>query len=93
MLGILVSIVKLAAMATVTPGIGLWAFGILIFLIAAIIAGSDTEIIWEQISTYNRPELNGDNLRKAIIVNCHNCNLLASLPADGHPHNISCHRL
>ena len=92
MLGILVSIVKLAAMATVTPGIGLWAFGLLIFLIAAIIAGSDSEIIWEQISTYNRPKLNYNNLGRAIFVNCHNCGLLASLPEDGHHNNVICHR-
>ncbi len=90
MLGILVSIVKLAGMATVTPGIGLWAFGILIFLIAAIIAGSDAEIIWDQISAYKRPDLKHDNLGQTKMVNCHNCNLLTSLPVDAH--NVCCPR-
>ena len=91
MLGILVSMVKLGGMATVAPGIGLWAFGSLIFLLAAIVASSDSEIIWEKISTYNRPEINYDNLDRAILVNCHDCNLLASLPTGDH-HDVNCHR-
>lgn len=82
MLGILVSVVKLSAMATVIPGIALWSFGILIFLIAAILTDLDTEMLWEQISEksqkYKIPAF-GNGTR---LTNCHNCKLLASIPAE-----------
>ena len=41
MLGILVSVVKLSAMATVIPSIALFTFGLLIFFIAAILNDLD----------------------------------------------------
>jgi paraquat-inducible protein A len=48
MLGILVSIVKLASMATIIPGIALWAFGALIFVLAAAMAALDPDIVWDR---------------------------------------------
>jgi paraquat-inducible protein A len=54
-LALLVSLVKLGAMARVVPGIGLWAFGLLLFAIAAAVASFDARVIW---SRYN-PELPG----------------------------------
>lgn len=47
MLGILVSVVKLAKMATVIPGPSLYAFFALIFVMAAGAASFDTHAIWE----------------------------------------------
>ncbi|MCB1821936.1 MAG: paraquat-inducible protein A [Candidatus Competibacteraceae bacterium] len=49
MLGILVSVVKLAGMATIVPGLALWAFGLLIFVLAAAAASLDPHLIWEKV--------------------------------------------
>lgn len=49
MLGILVSIVKLGDLATIVPGIALWSFGCLIFILAAINATMNPNMIWEQL--------------------------------------------
>ena len=48
MLGILVSFVKLAKMATLIPGIALYAFLTLIFVLAASAASLDPHIVWEK---------------------------------------------
>ncbi|MCB1777547.1 MAG: paraquat-inducible protein A [Candidatus Competibacteraceae bacterium] len=49
MLGILVSTVKLAGMATIVPGLALWAFSLLIFVLAAAAASLDPHLIWEKV--------------------------------------------
>ena len=49
MLGILVSFVKLAKMATLIPGIALYAFLVLIFVLAAAAASLDPHIVWERL--------------------------------------------
>lgn len=46
MLGILVTIVKLVKMAEVVPGISLYAFLALIFVLAAVSANLDRHLIW-----------------------------------------------
>ena len=45
-LGLLISLVKLGALARVVPGIGLWSFGALLFAIAAAVATFDARVIW-----------------------------------------------
>jgi len=79
MLGILVSVVKLSALATVIPGIALWSFGFLIFIVAAILTDLDTEMLWELISS--KAGANSTNNLKAGVqlTNCHNCHLLCSV--------------
>ncbi len=49
MLGILVSFVKLAKMASLIPGIALYAFLVLIFVLAASAASLDPHIVWSRI--------------------------------------------
>jgi paraquat-inducible protein A len=49
MVGILVSIVKLAGMATMVPGISLFAFLALIFVLAASTASLDPHLVWQRI--------------------------------------------
>ncbi len=49
LIGILVSVVKLADMATIVPGISLFAFVILIFVLAAAQASLDPDIVWELV--------------------------------------------
>jgi paraquat-inducible protein A len=49
MLGILVSFVKLAKMATLIPGIALYAFLVLIFVLAASAASLDPHLVWNRL--------------------------------------------
>ncbi len=49
LLGILVSVVKLAGMATIVPGISLYAFLGLIVILAASAASLDPHAIWERV--------------------------------------------
>lgn len=50
MLGVLVSVVKLAHLAHITPGIALWSYGALIVLFAAAMATLDTHELWERLT-------------------------------------------
>ncbi len=49
MLGILVSLVKLAKLATIVPGIAVYAFALLIFVLAAASASLDPRLIWDAL--------------------------------------------
>jgi paraquat-inducible protein A len=49
MVGILVAFVKLSKMATIIPGIALFAFMTLIFVLAASSAALDPHIVWNRI--------------------------------------------
>ena len=49
MLGILVSVVKLAEMANLIPGIALYSFVALIFVVAGVGAFLDPNIIWDRV--------------------------------------------
>jgi paraquat-inducible protein A len=48
MVGILVAFVKLSKMATIIPGIAIYAFMVLIFVLAASSAALDPHIVWNQ---------------------------------------------
>jgi paraquat-inducible protein A len=47
MLGVLVAFVKLSALASVVPGVGLWAFAATMLLLAAVASTFDMEHVWE----------------------------------------------
>lgn len=49
MLGVLVALIKIAELATVVPGIAMFALGALVFLFAAIQSSFDTHDAWERI--------------------------------------------
>ena len=49
MLGTLVSLAKLAHLAHVVPGIALWSFGALMFLVAAAAASFDSHALWARV--------------------------------------------
>lgn len=81
MVGILVSVVKLSALATVVPSIALWTFGLLMFFIAAILSDLDTEMLWQQISPIQAVE--SQKFKPGIqLTNCHNCHLLCTVNAE-----------
>jgi paraquat-inducible protein A len=48
MVGILVSVVKLAGMAKIIPGISLYSFLALIFVLAAMTVSLDSHLIWQK---------------------------------------------
>jgi paraquat-inducible protein A len=50
MLGVLVSLVKLANIAGVVPGIALWSFGALMFVMAAVAAVFDPRDLWRRVA-------------------------------------------
>jgi paraquat-inducible protein A len=49
MLGIMVALVKLAHIAAITPGVGLWSFGGLMVLLAAATAAFDPRALWSRL--------------------------------------------
>jgi paraquat-inducible protein A len=49
MVGILVAVVKLSKMASIIPGLALYAFMVLIFVLAASAAALDAHIVWNRI--------------------------------------------
>jgi paraquat-inducible protein A len=49
LLGILVALVKIAELATVTPGIGMYAIGALVLLLPAIQRSLDVDALWRRV--------------------------------------------
>ena len=49
MLGVLVALVKIAELATVTPGVGMYATGLLVLLLPAIAVAFDPEEVWTRV--------------------------------------------
>lgn len=55
MLGVLVALTKIAELATVIPGIGMYAVGILVVLLAAISSTFDPRAMWERVHWASGP--------------------------------------
>jgi len=89
MLGILVSLVKLAKMATIVPGIGLFAFMALIFILAASMAALDPHDVWERIKT--QASTHGIMDRRTNLIGCHTCHFICSVPSL-EVHGLTCPR-
>jgi len=49
LIGILVAIVKLSDMADIVPGLALWAFALLIPVLAGAFVFLDSEVVWRQL--------------------------------------------
>ncbi|MFA7684349.1 MAG: paraquat-inducible protein A [Syntrophales bacterium] len=49
MLGILISLIKLSDIATIIPGVGMYAVGLLIILLTLIKISFDSDTIWQRI--------------------------------------------
>lgn len=50
LLGILVALVKIAELATVTPGGGMYALGVLVFLLPWFVSTVDAEGLWSRVA-------------------------------------------
>ncbi len=99
-LGMLVALVKLAHIASVVPGIALWAFGALMVLLAAASAAFDPREFWARISA---ARAGGEapaeasptsaaalTAARAGLFICHECGLLSKAAA--HAHEARCPR-
>jgi paraquat-inducible protein A len=89
MLGILVSILKLAKMVTIVPGIAAFAFMALIFVLAASLAVLDPHAVWERIKI--QESIRGTPAAQDDLVSCHTCHFLCGLPSQG-AYDLSCPR-
>lgn len=49
LLGILVALIKIAELATVLPGVGMYALGVLVLLLPAIMVSFDPAEIWKRV--------------------------------------------
>lgn len=76
MLGIMVSTVKLADLATIVPGPALIAFIVLIFMLAGAQSSFDSERVWSMVKSPKLGLQTGD-LRK--FIECHTCHLTIPL--------------
>ncbi len=80
MLGVLVSIVKLADLATVIPGMGLYALVALLLVTVAASANLNPRSIWQlgdraaMSRANNKPS--GSSARRAGLASCHVCHLV-----------------
>jgi len=74
MLGILVSTVKLASMADIVPGAGLYAFGVLILVLAAAQASLDPDIVWSRLPVPERAI--EESQPKTATLSCPVCHLV-----------------
>ncbi|MEW6667975.1 MAG: paraquat-inducible protein A [Thermodesulfobacteriota bacterium] len=87
MLGVLISLVKLMDLATVIPGISLYAYVGLMVLTAAARANMDSFVIWPPATYGPAGRLSGSTASERGLVGCHTCNLLlpqTSLDEHGH---------
>jgi paraquat-inducible protein A len=55
-IGILVAIVKLMGMATIIPGLALWAFVLLMLALAGAVSSFEPEAVWERLESWKRRE-------------------------------------
>ena len=80
LLGALIAIVKLQSMATVLPGIALYAFSAALVTITAARASFDPDALWAVLPLRSpRPEEVADDER---LLNCHTCALLVRASDD-----------
>lgn len=84
MLALLVSIVKLQDLATLVPGVGLYAFVALLGVSAAAVASFDPGLLWPRVG----PEGEGlDGRRRNAAAQgyatCHTCDLMVKLQPGG----------
>jgi len=79
MLGILVSMIKLAKMATIIPGMASGAFMVLICILTATLSGLNPEDIWKRLPL-KEDSSRAAYKKDAVLVGCRSCSLLCSRP-------------
>jgi paraquat-inducible protein A len=98
-LGLLVALVKLAVIATVVPGLGLYAFGVQMLLLSAMASGFEPREIWARISAVKGSGTKADRTPRmasaltaasAGIYVCHHCGLMSPAARLREPHCPRC---
>jgi paraquat-inducible protein A len=88
MLGVLISFVKLLDLATITPGISLYAFIGLMVTMAAAQANLDTSVIWPFIRGENKSQTPpGGTAVARDLAACHTCAMLVTQTGENAPHD------
>ncbi len=93
LLGVLVALIKVSQFATVVPGVGLFALGVLVVLLAALGSSFDSHAIWQRVvwADGTRPApmepglakrsgallLTGEESTPCGLVSCTSCGLLS----------------
>lgn len=88
-LAVLVSIVKLAGMASVIPGVALWAFLLLLLTLSGALAALDPEEIWAHLGA---PAPAAKGVRLVRPIGCPNCGLLMETPPGATGQRLVCRR-
>ncbi len=84
MLGALIAFVKLQDLATIVPGVSLYAFVGLLLTATAALASFDVSLVWPRVGPAPPPDLaRGATAHEHGLVACHTCALLSPRP-DGH---------
>lgn len=76
MLGVLISIVKLLDLASVIPGVSLYAYVGLMVLTAAAQANLDPSVIWPPMGYEALGKASGSTAAERGLISCHTCSLL-----------------
>ena len=79
MLGILISMVKLAKMATIIPGIASGAFMILICVLAATLSGLNPDDVWKRMTIKINSTPEGRD-KEVFLIGCRSCALVCRTP-------------
>ena len=93
LLGVLVALIKVSQVATVVPGVGLFALGVLVVLLAALGSSFDSHVIWQRVvwADGTRPvpmepglakrsgalSITGEESTQRALVSCTSCGLLS----------------
>lgn len=93
MLGMLVALVKLQHIATVVPGVAMWACAAVMLLLAAAASSFDARRLWTLIETRGGMTTGNDAVSSAPgttaacagLLACHECGLLSTPAAEGFP--------
>lgn len=89
MLGAMVSAAKLLDLATVIPGISLYAFAVLLVVTTAAKVSFDRQLLWS-LGSEATPSSPGATAAERGLIGCHTCGLLVARP--GHNDRGYCPR-
>jgi paraquat-inducible protein A len=86
LIGVLVSLVKIASLADVKMGISFWAFAIYTVLVVKTISTADLTWTWQQLLPMQLAgsSLSGKEFQQQTHLACHTCGLVHSYNKDTH---------
>jgi len=93
LIGVLVSLIKIASLADVGLGMSFWAFCLYTMLVVKCVSMVDRTWLWLQfLPMQPLPEIKpGDNHHSANHVSCHTCAQLNPIPTASHTRCLRCH--